>query len=129
MESNNPSSSSENSKNDSCCVLRSKEKTPLKLCLTRVFSSNALRSPKSPSSSDSQGSSPSCSTSPVKARYSWQIHSSKNKDNRSSRSSESGIFLSSPSKSSMNEICSDSSENCLDSPKNCTSPTWYVNTG
>ncbi|KAL2722157.1 rap1 GTPase-activating protein 1-like isoform X1 [Vespula maculifrons] len=130
MESD-PSSSADNSKDNVSCVLRKKEKISLKLHLTRVFSSNALRSPKSPSSSfDSQRLSPNQCLSPVvKPRHSWHIHSFKNKGSTSSRSSESGISLSSSVKSSTNETFSDSPGMSPSSPKNCYSPIWDSKTG
>ncbi|KAL2733725.1 rap1 GTPase-activating protein 1-like isoform X1, partial [Vespula squamosa] len=130
MESD-PSSSVDNSKDSDSCVLRKKEKMSLKLHLTRVFNSNALRSPKSPSGSfDSQRLSPNRCMSPVvKPRHSWHIHTFKNKGSTSSRSSESGISLSSSIKSSTNETFLDSPGMSPNSPKNCYSPVWDVKTG
>ncbi|KAK2580714.1 hypothetical protein KPH14_011342 [Odynerus spinipes] len=111
-------------------VLRKKEKTPLRLRLTRVFSSSALRSPKSPSSaSDSCESSPGRYVSPtVKNRYSWQVQTSGNRDNQFSRSSESGIS-SSASKSPINENSPDSAVASPCSSKSCCSPIWYTDAG
>lgn len=121
------SSSADNSKDSKdSCVLRKEEKRSLKLQLTRVFSSNSLRSPKSPSGScDSQRSSSNLSVSPiVKSRYSWNIHSRKKKG-----SNEGRFSLFSSTESTTKETFSDSPETSPNSSKNSYSPIWDSNTG
>ncbi|XP_047349264.1 rap1 GTPase-activating protein 1 isoform X5 [Vespa velutina] len=132
MESDHLSSSADNSEDSASYVLRKEEKKSLRLHLTRVFSSNSLRSPKSPSGfCDSQRSSSNLSVSPiVKSRHSWHIHFRKNKNSTSSsQSSESGFSLFSPTKSTTNETFSDSPEMSPSSSKNSYSPIWNTSNG
>ncbi|XP_035725415.1 rap1 GTPase-activating protein 1-like isoform X5 [Vespa mandarinia] len=131
MESDH-SSSADNSEDSASCVLRKGEKKSLRLHLTRVFSSNSLRSPKSPSGfCDSQRSSSNLSVSPiVKSRHSWHIHFRKNKNSTSSsQSSESGFSLFSSTKSTTNETFLDSPEMSPRSSKNSYSPIWDASNG
>ncbi|KAK0084844.1 hypothetical protein PV325_006259 [Microctonus aethiopoides] len=62
---------------DNECILRSREKSSLKLRLSRVFSSGNLKSPKNSGHftfNDSRNSSPGQSPT-IKLRYSWQTPS------------------------------------------------------
>lgn len=124
MESDH-SSSADNSKSSDSSVLRKDEKKSLRLQLTRVFSSNSLRSPKSPlSSCDSQKSSSNVSVSPiVKSRYSWHIHSRKKKNSTDGRFS-----LISPTEPTIT-LFSDSRETSPSSSRNFYSSIWGANTG
>ncbi|KAK9303813.1 hypothetical protein QLX08_004555 [Tetragonisca angustula] len=100
-------------------VIKTKENS-LRLKLVRVFSSSALKSPKSPLSvSSSQSSTPSCDISPrVKARYSWHLPLCKE-------------YLTLRALENVASPDSTISSNSTNSPTSSSSPrvpcsTWYV---
>lgn len=109
--------------NDNCVA---KDKTCLRLRLGRVFSSSGLKSPKSPKSvSSSRGSSPSHGSPRARTRYSWQPGTYTGEENRSSCSPESGISISSSSKSSL-VTNTTSSPKSPSTPKSPYSSMWYA---
>ncbi|KAG7208638.1 hypothetical protein KM043_014845 [Ampulex compressa] len=104
--------------------VRKKGNIPLKIRLVRVFSSNTLKSPKSPrSTSNSRCSSPSRGSPSAKSsRYSWHLPPT-NKEFQSPPSSESGISVSS-SKSACNSAAH--SPQTPSTPKTTCSAVWYA---
>lgn len=102
-------------------TIKNKEKS-LRLRLVRVFSSGALKSPKSPLSvSSSQNTSPSGNSPCAKSRYSWQLPLS-NKECHTPCSTDSGVSFSS-TKSMTGTTNSPNSAFNSQSPR---SSTWYV---
>lgn len=89
---------------DNECILRCREKSSLKLRLSRVFSSGNLKSPKNSGHftfSDSRNSSPGQSPT-IKLRYSWQTPSTTTSETspKSTKSSVSS-FSNSPDSSKL----------------------------
>lgn len=131
MTSNSESVDQTSSSVDSSCFPSSKCKTSLRLRLGRVFSTGGL-SPKSPKSvSSSRGSSPNSGSPHAKTRYSWQPGTFTSEENRSPRTSESGIStLSSSSSSKSPPIDHQLTTNVPKSPssptKNMYFSTWYT---
>lgn len=128
MTSNSESPDRALSSIDGNCIARPKDKSSLRLRLGRIFSSNGLKSPKSPKSvSSSRGSSPSHGSPRARMRYSWQPGSFDSEDNRSSNTPESGISnLSSSSKSSSIDINAANSPKSPSTPKSPCSLMWYL---
>lgn len=122
MTSNSDSPDRAFSSIDSNRVARPKDKTSLRLRLGHIFSPSGFKSPKSPKSvSSSRGSSPSHGSPRARMRYSWQLGTFDDEDNRSPRSPESGIStFSSSSKSSSKS--SSSGINVVSSPKSPSTP-------
>lgn len=74
MENNSDSCEEQKVPSDANNRIMKNKENSLRLKLVRVFSSSALKSPKSPLSvSSSQSSTPSCDSPRVKARYSWHL--------------------------------------------------------
>ncbi|KAK0179292.1 hypothetical protein PV327_005057 [Microctonus hyperodae] len=88
---------------DNECILRSREKSSLKLRLSRVFSSGNLKSPKNSGHftfSDSRNSSPGQSPT-IKLRYSWQTSSTASETSPKSRKSSTSSFSNSSDSSKL----------------------------